>query len=234
MPLRRVLTGPLAWALASVLVLSACSGDDGTDEPDGSGETSSAAADEPYLPVPDGVELTAQGSDLAFGDTATVAYEPRQDEVGVLDVTVSRIEKASFKLFVGWKLEPETRSTTPYFVHLKVENVGDTDLGGLRVPVYAVDGENRLVDYSTFASTFKPCPSEYLPKKFGNGDAVKTCLVYLAPEKGEVTAASFRPDEEFDPIVWTGDIGAVDPGGKKGGEKGGKKGGADKKGGKQG
>ncbi len=236
MSLRRVLTGSLAWALASVLVLSACSGDDGTDEPDDSGGTSSAAADEPYLPVPDGGELTAQGSELAFGDEATVAYEPRQDEVGVLDVKVTRIEKASFKLFVGWKLKPETRSTTPYFVHLKVKNRGETDLGGLRVPVYAVDGENRLVDYSTFESAFKLCPSEFFPKKFEKGDSIDTCLVYLAPDKGEVTAASFRPEEEFDPIVWTGDIGVVEPGGDKqdGKKGGGKKGGGNKQGGKQG
>lgn len=213
----------LVWSLAAVLVLSACSGDD-SDDPAGDG-SSSAAADEPYLPVPDWTELTAQGSELEFGETATVAYEPRQDQVGVLDMTVTRIEKATFDLFVGWKLSEETKSTTPYFVHVKVENTGETDLGGRRVPLYAVDGENRLVDYSTFASTFKPCPSEDFPKTFENGDELKTCLVYLAPDKGEVTAASFRPHEDFNPIIWTGEITEVKTGepdkGKKG--KGGKK-----------
>lgn len=217
-------------ALASVLALSACSGGDEDPKADETSEgTSTAASDEPYLPVPDGVELTDQGSELELGDTATVAYEPRQDEVAALEITVTRIDKASFKLFVGWKLSPETKKTTPYFVHVKVKNVGDTDLGGRPVPVYGVDGTNKLIEASTFASTFKPCPSEPLPKKFRNGDSVKTCLVYLAPDRGELTAASFRPVEEFDPITWTGKItrpAALDKGkdDKKGKKGGGKKG----------
>lgn len=234
MPLRALRGGarPLVGlALASVLALSACSGGDEDPKADETGEgTSAAASDEPYLPVPDGVELTDQGSELELGDTATVAYEPRQDEVAALEITVTRIDKASFKLFVGWKLSPETKKTTPYFVHAKVKNVGDTDLGGRPVPVYGVDGTNKLIEASTFASTFKPCPSDPLPKKFRTGDSVKTCLVYLAPDRGELTAASFRPVEEFDPITWTGKITrpeALDKGkdDKKKGKKGdGKKG----------
>lgn len=210
---RRARRSLVGLALTSALVLTGCSGSD--EDPadpvaegsDPSGSTaSSASAEKPYLPVPDGVELTAQGSELALGDKATVAYEPRQDEVAALDLTVTAIEKASFKLFEGWKLEPDTLKTTPYFVHAKVKNVGETDLGGREVPVYAVDGENRLIKASTFRSTFKPCPSELLPKKFATGDAVKTCLVYLAPDKGEIVAAEFRPTEEFDQILWTGEI----------------------------
>lgn len=234
MPLRALRSGarPLVGlALASVLALSACSGGDEDPKADETGEgTSAAASDEPYLPVPDGVELTEQGSELELGDTATVAYEPRQDEVAALEITVTRIDKASFKLFVGWKLSPETKKTTPYFVHAKIKNVGDTDLGGRPVPVYGVDGTNKLIEASTFASTFKPCPSDLLPKKFRTGDSVKTCLVYLAPDRGELTAASFRPVEEFDPITWTGKITrpeALDKGedDKKKGKKGdGKKG----------
>ncbi len=195
-------------ALVSALVLTGCSGgDEDPKEADASGSTpSSGSPDEPYLDVPDGVELTAQGSELSLGDTATVAYQPRQDEVAALDLTVTAIEKASFKLFVGWKLSAETKKTTPYFVRATVKNVGDTDLGNRPVPLYAVDGNNKLIEASTFQSTFKPCPSETLPKKFANGDSVKTCLVYLAPDKGEITAGEFRPVEEFDPILWTGEI----------------------------
>lgn len=197
----------LGLALASLLLLAGCASDEdeGAEGESPTGSTSSAA-EEPYLPVPDGVELTAQGSELDLGDTATVAYEPRQDEVAALELKVTRLEKASFKLFVGWKLSPETLETTPYFVHAKVQNVGTTDLGGSRVPLYAVDGENKLVESSTFASTFKPCPSASLPKRFKKGDSTKTCLVYLAPDKGTVEAVSFRPTEEFSPITWTGDV----------------------------
>ncbi len=216
----------LGLALAGVLALSGCSG--GSDEPaasgDGSGSattsaTASASA-EPYLPVPDGVELTAPGSALEVGQSAVVAYEPRQDKVGVLDIRVSRLVKTSFKeSFAGWKLSDATRRTNPYFVRARVTNVGDTNLGGRGVPLYIVDGRNTLIEASRFASTFTPCPTGQFPKKFRNGDSVKVCLVYLSPKRGKLTAVSFRPTQEFAPITWTGDLtGPADPQ-KKSGQK---------------
>jgi hypothetical protein len=204
----------LALLLASSLALTACSGDDDPGD-DPSSEATDAATEEPYLPVPEGVELTAQGEELALGDTATVAYEPRQDVVGVLDITVTRLDAASFDLFVGWELKPETRSTAPYFVHAEVTNVGESDLGGRDVPLYAVDGDNRLIEASTFVSTFRRCPSEAFPKTFKPGDTVKACLVYLAPDKGDLTAVSFRPTEAFTPITWTGELTKPETGNKK-------------------
>ena len=35
---------------------------------------------------------------------------------------------------------------------------------------------------------------------------MKVCLVFLAPKKGDLTAVSFRPTQEYDPITWTGDL----------------------------
>jgi hypothetical protein len=218
---------PLAAALlALVLALSACGGDGepgsgGSSESGGSGGNTAGEAsteDEPYLPVPEGVELTAQGSGLAVGDTAVVAYEPRQDVVGALEITVTNLVDANFSDFVGWKLTPETRETNPYFVEATVKNVGKTNLAGEGVPLYVVDGNNKLIEASTFQSTFKPCSPESFPKPFKTGDKGKFCLVYLAPDKGDLTAVSFRPVEEFDPITWTGKLERA--GGKQGGKKG--------------
>jgi hypothetical protein len=146
-----------------------------------------------------------------------VAYEPRQDQVAVLRIKVTRLIDADFADFVGWKLTDETRKTSPYFVHATVKNLGDIDLGGQGVPLYAVDGDNKLVEASTFQSTFKPCSPEAFPKGFKSGDKGNFCLVYLAPDKGDLTAVSFRPVEDFDPITWTGKL--QNSGGKKGGDK---------------
>ena len=158
--------------------------------------------------MPAGVELTAQGSKLEVGDTATVAYEVRQGVVGVLDIKVTRLEKTSFKKsFVGWDLDPSSRSkANPYFVRATVTNRGETDLGGRQVPLYIVDGTNTLLEATTFASAFKPCEPGTFPKKFRPGKKVKVCLVFLSPNKGDLTAVSFRPTQEFDPITWTGEL----------------------------
>ena len=204
----RLPTRLVGLGLAATLSLTACSGDSEGQEP-GAGDTSGSsptASETPYLAVPEGVELTAQGSELEVGDTATVAYQPRQGTVGALDITVTSLEAATFELFEGWELSRETRQTAPYFVRAKVTNVGDTDLGERPVPLYIVDGENRLVEASVFTGTFKPCDGATFPRRFRNGDSVKACLVYLAPDKGRLTAVSFRPTQEFDPITWTGEL----------------------------
>jgi len=208
----------LAAGLAAVLLLSGCSDDgDNPGESEENGESGTPATEEtPYLEgVPEGIELTAQGSELAVGESATVAYEPRQDQVGALDITVTELVDADYKQFVGWRITPETRQKSPYFVHATVTNVGDTDLGGTPVPLYAVDGDNKLIEASTFQSAFKPCPQGAFPRKFRNGDTGKFCMVYLAPDRGDLTAVSFRPTEDFNPIAWTGDLVKPEPPKKK-------------------
>lgn len=216
----------LSLTLASSLVLAGCSGDGDSPEGEESQDPTASEAAEAYLPVPEGVELTAQGSTLEVGETATVAYEPRQEKVGVLDIEVTSLEKASFDLFVGWELTKQTRSATPYFVRATVTNVGDSNLGGRPVPLYLVDGENRLVESSIFTGSFKPCDDASFPKKFAAGDRLRACMVYLAPDKGELTAVSFRPTQEFNPITWTGEVepAAGTRDGKKSGRKSDQKG----------
>lgn len=206
----------VATALAVVVAaggLVGCSGDD--DEPDrpvASGSPSPSAGASPYLPVPDGVTLTPQGTDLSLGDQAVVAWEPRQGTVGVLRVTVTDVQRTTTKKALSaWQLSAAQKASTPYFVHVSVSNAGDTDLGGRRVPLYAVNDQNLLLESTPFASSFEPCPSTPLPKKFRPGAQRDVCLVYLAPDHGTLEAVSFRPEETFDPIAWTGEIEKYQP-----------------------
>ena len=158
--------------------------------------------------MPDGVDADpARARTSAVGDQAVVAYEPRQDEVGVLDLTVTKLEQTTTKKTLSaWQLTDAQQKSTPYFVHVTVENVGESDLGGRRVPLYAVNEDNLLLESTPFASSFEACPSTALPEKFGPGAATDMCLVYLAPDHGSLEAVSFRPEETFDPINWTGEI----------------------------
>ena len=207
-------TGLASVALAAVVAVSltGCSGSSSDEDPSSDGSaTSSQGSDTedaaPYLPVPDGVELTPQGSELEVPGAAVVAYEPRQGTVGVLDLDVTKLEKTTIKeSFGAWVLKDAQKKSTPYFVTVKVENVGDTDLGDQEVPLYVVNDQNVLLESTPFASNFTACPSTALPKKFGPGKKATMCLVYLAPDKGSLEAVSFRPEETFDPITWTGKV----------------------------
>ena len=216
-------TRQLLAVLTAAALLAGCSGNDQPkSEPStGSSSTTSTptAAETNYLEVPDGVELTAPGSKLSLGQTATVAYEPRQGTVAALQIKVTRLRKVTFDQFVGWKIDKKVKETTPYFVDAKITNVGDTDLGGRPVPLYIVDGQNRLIEASIFTAAFHPCPGATLPKKFKNGDTTQACLVYLSPDHGDLTAVSFRPTQEFDPITWTGEVQKLSTGSKKSNDK---------------
>ena len=210
--MRTRLVGLTLAALLPAVVLAGCSGsDDPGADPSATPTVTESPSEEPSatpsLDVPDGVELTTQGSALELGDTATVAYEVDQSTVGVLGITVTDMRVTSFKQsFQGWKLDKSLKKATPYFVEATFKNKGEADLGGERPPLYIVDGNDTLVESSTFVSDFDACPSKDFPKKFKPGKKVSTCLVYLAPDAGELVAVSFRPAQEYNPITWSGDV----------------------------
>jgi hypothetical protein len=209
--MRRTASSLVAALLVAGGLLAGCSGDDeAPDDGDSSAAptaSSTSASSEPSLPVPAGVELTTQGSQLEVGVAATVAYEVRQGVVGVLDIKVTRLEKTSFKKsFVGWDLDKQQKKSNPYFVRATITNRGETDLGGRQVPLYIVDGTNTLVEATSFASSFRPCQPGAFPDKYRPGRKVKVCLVFLSPNKGDLTAVSFRPTQDYDPITWTGEL----------------------------
>jgi hypothetical protein len=203
-----------------VLALTAtgCTGDSGpsADGRSGSAEQSASASaggdgspspsesPEPYLPVPKNVTLTDPGTGLKVGERGTVAWRLDKKKIGALNITVTKIEKVSLAEFVGWRLDEASRNSTPYFVRVKLRNVGRSDLAGRSVPLYAVDKTNTLIQASSFQSSFRPCPSTPLPKKFVRDKSAQVCLVYLVPKKGTLTAISFRPSNDFNPVTWSG------------------------------
>jgi hypothetical protein len=206
-------------ALAAVLVLAACSGDgssgsgsptgdaapDGTSAASGGGATPGSKPS-PYLPVPTGVVLTDPGSELGFGEQATVAWRPEQGQVGVLDVKVRKVFAADIKALQNWQLDAAGRGSSLYYVTMTVANIGDEDLSGQRIPLYVLDGANALVESSAFKKEFKPCASPALPDGFVTGEKVTVCQAYLVPKRGTLVAVSFRPTEKFNPISWVGKV----------------------------
>lgn len=222
-------------ALAVSLLIAGCSGD-GSPETIESPQPSASVTPQPsasptpappYLKVPDGVELTTPGLALTVGERATVAWElpvdkpkkkgkkgkktSKKAEVAVVSIRVDAIESATLKAFVGWDLKKEARQSNPFFVRAKVVNLGETNLSGVALPVYIVDGTNTLIRSSIFQGDFKPCSGADFPKKFKPGKKTKLCLVYLSPDNGQLTAVSFRPIEQFNPITWTGETVAYVP-----------------------
>jgi hypothetical protein len=156
--------------------------------------------------VPEDLDLTAPGTQLAFGDTATVAHEAGK-QGGVLDITVESAVQGSLRDFAGFDLDdPYKRRGNYFYVRVDVANAGETRLGDIPVPLWGISGENILLRPVTFTSSFKKCPTERLPAGFRPGDEFQTCLVFLSPDKGELEGLSYRPTEEFISIEWRGEV----------------------------
>ena len=239
---------PHAAVLAATLVaglLAGCGGSDEPDDPTGatspapsssssegpsgdpstSSESPSDGADpSAYLPVPADVELTPPGTTLRYKEAAFVAWQPRQDLVGVVGLEVRRVEQTTVqKSLRGFQLDEQAKASTPYFVTTEVGNGGETDLGGRQLPVYVVDTDGRLVPPTGVDQAFDPCPGSVLPAIFAPGDTAKSCLIFLVPEGAELASVMFRPPEGVVPITWAGkvtELGAR-PKTRKGGTRGG-------------
>ena len=209
-----------ALALAVAAGLSGCGSDDSKDakkaKPTASA-TTTAPAD--YLPVPDDVTLTEPGTSLALGAEGVVAFQRRQDEVGVLAVTVERIERTSFqKSFPGWNVDAATAARTPYFVRVRVTNVGDTDLGGLRLDnvLWADDGTNLEAPNYYTADQLPVCSGDPLPAPFAAGASAELCQVYFIAPTHTLENVSFPPFGGLDAVTWSGELSKVKKPGKKG------------------
>ena len=159
------------------------------------------------MKVPKSVNLTDQGSKLTFGDSARVIFEPSKNRGSVLQLTVRKVQQGTLKDFTGFILDDAYKKKASYFyASVDVKNVGESNVGGVPVPLWGVSDSNTLLPAVNFTTSFKKCPSKPLPKAFGPGKSVSTCLVYLAPNHGKLQGVSYRPSQEYNPITWTGTI----------------------------
>lgn len=196
-----------AVVLAAGLLLSACSSD--ADQPAAAPTetpTSATATTESPSPSATGPDLTDPGSQLAFGDTATVDYKADKKNA-LLDLTVKSAEQGALGDFSGFDTQdPLVRSANFYYVRVQVKNVGRKPFGNAEVPLWGISGTDTLLPPVKFTSAFEKCPTEALPEKFAKGDTFSTCLVFLSPKKGSLEGVSYRPTVDYTPIEWHGKV----------------------------
>jgi hypothetical protein len=186
--------------VAGALALTGCGGEEKpTTKP-------SVTLPTANVQVPSGVALTKAGTELQFGEKATVAYEPNAERNTVLELTVNSAAQGTIADLGSYVLDERTKTSTPYYVNVTVTNVGEGDVGQTPIPLWAVDDANTLIQASSFTNEFAQCPSTPLPTTFAPNATVTTCLVYLVPDQGKLTGMSFRPLQAVAPIVWKGEV----------------------------
>jgi hypothetical protein len=223
-----------AWAIAAVAVpgLAACSGSSpassgssptasssaGTSSPAQSPTASQSAA---QGQTAGSGSLTPPGTHLAFGGPATVGWVPPSQDLGTgahkgikLQVTVVSIQKGAMADFRNVELNGKQRSSTPYYVQLRVTALSNASVPKDSDPAItfsAIDDRGQEQQSITFLGTFSRCDDTTPPKQFVSGKTYQSCLAYLIPGGGSIQkvqwdngpAAANAVTPYFDrPIVW--------------------------------
>ncbi len=195
----------LAAATVPVLAAGALTGCSSSDKKTSATPTPTTSVSESPSES-SGPELTEAGSQLAFGDTATVDHTAK-GATGTLGLTVKSATQGVLKDFTGFNLDDPYRKKANYFyVRVSVTNAGTAAYGGFDVPLYGISGDNTLLPIVKFTSAFKKCDTQPVPKDLAPGKSFATCLVFLSPNKGSLEGVSYRPTEDFVPIEWHGTV----------------------------
>jgi hypothetical protein len=221
-----------AWAIAAVAVpgLAACSGTSSGSSPASPASSSAAgtsspaqsqASSQPPAQTAGSGSLTPPGAHLAFGGTATVGWVPPAQDTGTgahhgikLQVSVVSIQKGTLADFRNVELNANERTSTPYYVQLRVKALSSTPVPKDSDPAItftAIDDRGQQQQSITFLGTFSRCDDPTPPKQFVSGKTYDSCLAYLIPGGGSIQkvqwdngpAAASQVTPYFErPIVW--------------------------------
>jgi hypothetical protein len=210
--------GRIVFAAAVVtmgLGLSACGGNDegpvAQDSPvastptpassESSSESATAGSGDDGSAPPKG-DVTAPGTKLKVGDRAVLPFEYTSEKKGTIAVTVTAIEKGAEADMAAFG--DKAKGMTPYFIKMKVENVGGTDMAYASLKLNGVLDGGGATGVILIGDIPGKCDNEAAPAEFTTkGASYETCT--LSATKGApVTAASFDEGDAYSdsPVVW--------------------------------
>lgn len=174
-------------------------------------------AETPTVSAPSGGggATTKAGTTLALGKSAVVSYVPpgsygKSGPKWKLRLTVQSITKGAIDPdFNNIKLDAGDKSKTPYYVRLRVENLGPKDIKDTDMPTFAfkaIDDRGSEAGELTILGTFSKCENKLNPKPFKNGSTYETCQIYLVGGGGSIDEVQWTgsggDDYSDKPITW--------------------------------
>ncbi|WP_137229162.1 hypothetical protein [Streptomyces sp. BPSDS2] len=214
---RRVVS---AASLAVIgFALSACNGDDGesaakeSPAASASASASAPASSEPSSESPTddsgnsgeapAGDVTAPGTKLKTGDRAVLPFRYTSDKQGTIAVTVTAIEKGAESDMAAFG--DKAKGMTPYFIKMKVENVGGTDLSYASLKLDGVLDGGAGTGVILMGDIPGKCDRETAPRDFTTkGATYETCSL-AATKTAPVTGAEYDEGDTYsdNPVVWT-------------------------------
>ncbi|MFD4253396.1 hypothetical protein ACFWQL_26975 [Amycolatopsis thermoflava] len=208
--------GRIAFAAAvaaAALTLTACGGDDDTQASAPTSDTAATSATSPATssapsesPAAGGDtapgDVTAPGTTLKVGDRAVLPYEYTKDKKGTIAVTVTAIEKGTESDMAPFG--DRAKGMTPYFIKLRVENVGGTDLSYSSLKLRGLLEDGKSTGVVLIGGIPGKCDNKSAPRDFTTaGASYETCSL-SATTSAPITAAEFSEGDDYsdNSVVW--------------------------------
>ncbi|MFD4025614.1 hypothetical protein ACFWRV_19170 [Streptomyces sp. NPDC058576] len=194
------------------LALSACNDDDGAPAAQDSPKASAPAEPSSESPAADSGDdgaapaegdVTAPGTKLKVGERAVLPFEYTSDKKGTIAVTVTAIEKGAEADMAPFG--DDAKGMTPYFIKMKVENVGGTDLSYASLSLRGALEGGAGTGVVLVGDIPGKCEADDAPGEFATkGASYETCSL-SATKTAPVTAVEFDEGDAYSdsPVVWT-------------------------------
>jgi hypothetical protein len=206
----------IAWAVTvlACVAMIGCGGDDDDEAATPATQTAEATTEADDGGGSSGAGgLTKPGTTLKLGETAHVSYKPltATDDKNLfeVDATAVKIEKGSIDDFKNISLDEDQKTSTPYYVTVKIENTGrEIPLGDMEgdpdLKFGVVDDRAQEPPSVTFIGDFERCEDTDAPKPFTKGKSYESCLTYLVGGDGSITEARWKGSDKYilDPVKW--------------------------------
>lgn len=153
------------------------------------------------------------GSNLALGTETVVEHTFSVGTTatsGTVGITVLKVRKGSQQDLTdgGLKLDPEEKTTTPYYVDVRYENKGTKPFKRDLV-IGLDDNDGNSISGTTIISfggpPFEKCPPDREESELPPGEGYEDCALFLVPEGKEPDRIQFipyNPEQETDFIYW--------------------------------
>ena len=212
MPSARTTT--MAMILATAFGLIACGEDSSNDSasapppPATSVPATTATTGAPADTTDSGDAVTEAGDTMDLGTRVVAPYtvygKTGSGQKTKVAVTVLRVRKGKISDFKDFNLDAKQKATTPYYVDVKYENLGDMKLQRflLDPSIEDTDGEEyKPLNLIVLSGTFKVCPKPS-DKRLKPGEKFTLCAPFLLPKGKTMERVRFQGDVTQDPYFW--------------------------------
>jgi len=154
--------------------------------------------------------ITAPGTGLSVGQTATVTYTPLTSSGNgkprTVKITVASLRTGSSADLKGVDLSGAPKGALPQYVTVTVTNLGplSIDVDGTSDAIQGIDHGGNQQSPVSFIGDFPPCDQNSSTTPVTVGASFHTCLTYLV--SGGITKVAWTGTDDYmsSPVTWSG------------------------------